>query len=147
MKQWNSWHCFVIFTYWLVWRSSGTWRTWGLREEKSKKPGDVEDDFDSTEDGEASEKAHCASNQAQLGFHCHLYHVWVLKEYLEMRWKQGNYFYVLNLSLSGTHLPPSRPSRSHHRLMYRRRYTLPPVVNAPSKILKTYEHDEFQHIL
>ena len=47
----------------------------GIKRKKRKKPGDVEDDFDSTEDGEASEKAHCASNQAQLGFHCHLYHV------------------------------------------------------------------------
>ena len=35
-------------------------------------PDEVVDDFNPTEDGEASEKAHCASYQAQLGFHCHL---------------------------------------------------------------------------
>ena len=35
-------------------------------------PDEVEDDFNPTEDGEASEKAHCASYQAQLGYHCHL---------------------------------------------------------------------------
>ena len=39
---------------------------------KSKKPQKVVDDLYSTEDGEASEKAHGASNQTQLGFHCHL---------------------------------------------------------------------------
>ena len=39
---------------------------------KPKKPDEVVDDFDPTEDGEASEKAHCASYQTQLGFHCHL---------------------------------------------------------------------------
>ena len=35
-------------------------------------PEKVVDDLDSTEDGEASEKAHGASYQTQLGFHCHL---------------------------------------------------------------------------
>ena len=35
-------------------------------------PDKVVDDFDPTEDGEASEKAHCASYQAQLGLHCNL---------------------------------------------------------------------------
>ena len=39
---------------------------------KSKKPQKVVDDLDSTEYGEASEKAHGASNQTQLGLHCHL---------------------------------------------------------------------------
>ena len=34
---------------------------------------EVVDDFDPTEDGEASEKTHCASYQAQLGLHCHLW--------------------------------------------------------------------------
>ena len=37
-----------------------------------KQPEKVVDDLDSTEDGEASEKAHGASYQTQLGFHCHL---------------------------------------------------------------------------
>ena len=40
--------------------------------ENKKKPHKVIDDLYSTEDGEASEKAHGASNQTQLGFHCHL---------------------------------------------------------------------------
>ena len=44
-------------------------------ETKQKLPEEVVDDLDPAEDGEASEKAHCASNQAQLGFHCHLYQV------------------------------------------------------------------------
>ena len=35
-------------------------------------PDEVVDDFNPTEDGEASEKAHCASYKTQLGFHCHL---------------------------------------------------------------------------
>ena len=39
---------------------------------KKKTPEKVVDDFNPTKDGEASEKAHCASNKAQLGFHCHL---------------------------------------------------------------------------
>ena len=39
---------------------------------KRKIPEKVVDDFDPTEDGEASEKAHCASYKAQLGLHCHL---------------------------------------------------------------------------
>ena len=39
---------------------------------KKNKPEKVVDDLNPTEDGEASEKAHRASNEAQLGFHCHL---------------------------------------------------------------------------
>ena len=39
---------------------------------KSKAPDKVIDDLDPTEDGEASEKAHCASYKAQLGLHCNL---------------------------------------------------------------------------
>ena len=39
---------------------------------KSKKPQKVVDDLYSTKDGEASEKAHGASYQTQLGFQCHL---------------------------------------------------------------------------
>ena len=35
-------------------------------------PEEVVDYFNPTEDGEASEKTHCASYQAQLGLHCHL---------------------------------------------------------------------------
>ena len=37
-----------------------------------KIPDHVVDDLDATEDGEASEKTHCASNQAQLSLQCHL---------------------------------------------------------------------------
>ena len=40
--------------------------------ESESEPEKVVDDLDSTKNGEASEKAHGASNQAQLGFHCHL---------------------------------------------------------------------------
>ena len=36
-------------------------------------PEQVVDDLNPTEDGEASEKTHCASYQAQLGLHCHLW--------------------------------------------------------------------------
>ena len=39
---------------------------------KSKAPDKVIDDLDPTEDGEASEKAHCTSYQTQLGLYCHL---------------------------------------------------------------------------
>ena len=39
---------------------------------KKETPDEVVDYLDPTEYGEASEKAHCASYQAQLGFHCHL---------------------------------------------------------------------------
>ena len=35
-------------------------------------PKQVVDDLNPTEDGEASEEAHCASNQTQLGLHRHL---------------------------------------------------------------------------
>ena len=38
---------------------------------KTKKPDEEVDDLDPTEDGEASEKAHCAS---KLGLHRHLTH-------------------------------------------------------------------------
>ena len=37
-----------------------------------KIPDHVVDDLNATEDGEASEKTHCASNQAQLSLQCHL---------------------------------------------------------------------------
>ena len=40
--------------------------------ESESEPEKVVDDLDSTEDGEASEKAHGAPYQAQLGFHRHL---------------------------------------------------------------------------
>ena len=36
-------------------------------------PEKIVDDLDPTEDGEASEEAHCASNEAQLGLGCHLH--------------------------------------------------------------------------
>ena len=39
---------------------------------KKETPDEVVDYLDPTKDGEASEKAHCASYQTQLGFHCHL---------------------------------------------------------------------------
>ena len=39
---------------------------------KTKKPEKEEDNLNATENGEASEKAHGASNQTQLGLHCHL---------------------------------------------------------------------------
>ena len=39
---------------------------------KSTKPQKVVDDLDSTEDREASEKAHGAPYQTQLGLHSHL---------------------------------------------------------------------------
>ena len=39
---------------------------------KSKKPQKVVDDLYSTEDGKASEKAHGAPYQTQLGLYCHL---------------------------------------------------------------------------
>ena len=39
---------------------------------KTKKPQEEEDNLDPAEDGEASKKAHCASNQTQLGFYRHL---------------------------------------------------------------------------
>ena len=38
----------------------------------SKQPEKEVENLDSTEDGEASEKAHGATNQTQLGFHCYL---------------------------------------------------------------------------
>ena len=40
--------------------------------ESESEPYKVVDDLYSTEDGEASKKAHGASYQTQLGFHCHL---------------------------------------------------------------------------
>ena len=39
------------------------------REEESEQ---IVDDLDPTEDGETSEQTHCASDQAKLGFGCHL---------------------------------------------------------------------------
>ena len=43
-----------------------------------KQPDEVVDDLDPTEDGEASEKAHCASYQAQLSLHCHLQKMYLM---------------------------------------------------------------------
>ena len=43
-----------------------------LHIERGKEPDGIVDDLDPTEDGEASEKAHCASYKAQLGLHCNL---------------------------------------------------------------------------
>ena len=40
--------------------------------ESESEPEKIVDDLDPTEYGEACEKAHGASNQAQLGFNCHL---------------------------------------------------------------------------
>ena len=40
--------------------------------EVQRQPENEVDDFDPTKDREAGEKAHSASNQAQLGFHRHL---------------------------------------------------------------------------
>ena len=40
--------------------------------EIQKKPEEEVDDLDPTEDGEAGEKTHGASDQTQLGFYCHL---------------------------------------------------------------------------
>ena len=39
---------------------------------KKNKPEKVVDDLDPTEDGEASEEAHCAPYQTQLGLSCYL---------------------------------------------------------------------------
>ena len=50
-------------------------QNWGLRRflfEKIEKPEEEVDYLDSTENGETSEKAHGASYQTQLRFHCHL---------------------------------------------------------------------------
>ena len=58
--------------------SAGVKEIWILKHrnakwpEKVTKPDDEVDKFDPTENGKASEKAHGASNQTQLGFHCHL---------------------------------------------------------------------------
>ena len=38
-----------------------------------KEPDEVVDDLNPTEDGEASEEAHCSSDEAQLSFNCHLH--------------------------------------------------------------------------
>ena len=51
-----------------------------VREGKSRKPEKKVQDLNTAEDGEASEKAHRASYQPQLGFHCHLYKNYPLKE-------------------------------------------------------------------
>ena len=39
---------------------------------RSKLLYEVEDDLEPTQDGEASEEAHCPSNKSQLSFDCHL---------------------------------------------------------------------------
>ena len=44
---------------------------------KPTKPEEIVNDFNPAEDGEASEKAHCASYQTQLGLHGHLEY-WLL---------------------------------------------------------------------
>ena len=41
--------------------------------EGQEEPGHIVDDLDPAEEGEASEEAHCASNEAQLGLGCHLH--------------------------------------------------------------------------
>ena len=43
-----------------------------LPKNKTERPEKVVDDLNPTKDGEASQKAHGASNQTQLGFHRHL---------------------------------------------------------------------------
>ena len=43
---------------------------WSLK--KTQRPEEVEDYLDPTEYGESSKKAHCSSNQAQLGLKRHL---------------------------------------------------------------------------
>ena len=79
---------------------------------KRKIPEKVVDDFDPTEDGETSEKTHCASNQSQLGLHCHLR---IMIRIL-----------IIVMSIS-----PSRLSQSHHRLPCQNRCTLPPADHSP----------------
>ena len=41
-------------------------------EQNPKKPEEIVDNLDPTEDGEACEQAHSSSNQTQLGFNIHL---------------------------------------------------------------------------
>ena len=80
-----------------------------------RRPEEVVDDLNPTEDGEASEKAHCASYQAQLGFHCHLQIIPKIS--------------ILMCNC----LKPSHPSQSHHKLLCQSGHTLPPVVHAPAR--------------
>ena len=79
---------------------------------KRKIPEKVVDDFDPTEDGETSEKTHCASNQSQLGFHCHLR-------------------IIIRILIIVMSISPSRLSQSHHRLPCQNRCTLPPADHSP----------------
>ena len=43
-----------------------------IEQRNLERPDKIVDDLDSTEDREASEKAHGAPYQTQLGLHCHL---------------------------------------------------------------------------
>ena len=55
---------------------------------KTKIPQEEEDNLYPAEDGEASKKAHGASDQAQLGLYCHLQTI--LKSALCINWKVEN---------------------------------------------------------
>ena len=94
-----------------------------------KTPEEVVDDFDATEDGESSEKAHCSSYQAQLGFHCHL---WI----------------ITNMSNHCHPMPPFHLSQSHHRLPCQSRCTLPPAAHAQTWLLRTINerHQMFTYL-
>ena len=81
----------------------------------SKRPEKVEDDLDSTKDGETSKKAHRASNQAQFSLNCHLHAYSLPSRFILMAEK----------------LQPSPPSRSRPRLLFQSRRTLPLGVHAP----------------
>ena len=83
---------------------------------KEIQPDAVEDDFDPTENGEASEKTHRASYEAQLGHQSHLQH----RKYILF-----------------TKMPPSRPSQSHHKLPCQRRCTRAQVLHDGAEKLKT----------
>ena len=44
----------------------------GGNPERQEEPDQEEDNLDPAEEGEASEEAHCASNETQLGLSCYL---------------------------------------------------------------------------
>ena len=91
-------------------------------EETLKKPEKEVDDLNSAEDGEASEKTHCASNQTQLGFHGNL------KKYFFMIYEQKkSYKKQRFFSIS-----PFHPSQIRHRLPCQSIDTLPPALRAPA---------------
>ena len=78
-----------------------------MREYEPKK---VVDDLNPTEDGEASEETHCASNQAQLSLSCHLggefFHKYVYNFVLShcvhrYHLKVGHLYVPLNLVIGG----------------------------------------------